>query len=633
MSLPEGWVIASWQAESGQAWVYRVHRLGEVSGRLYALKRLKNPRRRERFRREVEAMRRLRNEHGVAVPEIVAADLEVERPWFVMSWYGGGSLEMAVGDGRGNLSAGFEILLRLSEILADVHGAGVAHRDLKPANVLLADDSLVVTDFGLCLDLDEAGIRLTDAEEAIGSRLYVAPENEAGINLELDQRPADFYAFGKLAWALLAGRQPLPRERILEPDWRLVTVLADRRLEGMDDLLRDLLNRDPRARLKDWTVVIRELRSAERSIQGLAEAVPRSASDRAVAAARRLRDSATVQAFLDRRSGDQRRQAWSQRLVRSIQEHARFVEPSLAPINRELGDILSVTVTTGGPTSREQLTASGLEIPPDFLTAQPLGDATGAAACFAIHSARGIESFPTIIVRLWPAFDNAHFWLARVPEVTHGNRASVAAYLTPGLFGIFGPFEAFRQSGLEEAATIAEETARIFVTLAEQYIEILDSNQDPASSEVWRGRNLAPAELMLPTGQARGDTQPPDLRSFSITPLSIEITDSPAAVVCRARIVDDLAGVAGEGFTSSPSQARFRSPSGQLRDVIFDHRTRVLGDALDGVYETTLFLSAEVERGFWEVEYLMVVDQAGNVRTYHAAELRDLGCPTRLEVR
>lgn len=635
MSLPEGWAIAGWQAESGQAWIYRVQRVGEVGGRQYALKRLKNPMRRERFVREVEAMRRLHGEHGAAVPEIMAADLEAERPWFVMPWYSGGSLENAVGEGRfrATLSAGFDLLLTLSEILADIHAAGVAHRDLKPANVLVADDRLAVTDFGLCLDLDEAGIRLTDPDEAVGSRLYVAPENEAGINLELDQRPSDFYAFGKLAWALLAGRQPLPRERILEPDWRLVTVLADRRLEGMDDLLRDLLNRDPRARLKDWTAVLRELRSAKRAIQGIAEPVPRSASERAVAAARRLVDSATVQSFLDRRSEDQRRQVWSQRLVRAIQEHARFVEPSLAPINRELGDILSMTVTTGGPTSREQLSACGLEIPPDFLKSQPLGDATGAATCLVIHSGRGIESFPTIVVRLWPSFSNSHFWIARVPEVTHRNRVSVAAYLAPWLFGIFGPFEAFRQSSLEEAATIAEETARVFVTLAEQYVEIVDGDQDPTNPEVWRDRKLAPAELVLPATPARGDTQPPDLRSFNMTPSSVEITDSPAAVVCRARIVDELAGVAGEGFTGSPSQARLRSPSGQLRDVIFDHRVRVSGDALDGVYEATLLLSAAVERGFWEVEYVMVVDQAGNARTYRGAELRDLGFASRLEVR
>jgi serine/threonine protein kinase len=82
--------------------------------------------------------------------------------------------------------------------------------------VLIDGGTVALTDFGLCLDIldSEGGTeRLTDTREAVGSRYYIAPENEGGLNAALDQRPADFYAFGKLTWALLAGRQPLPRER------------------------------------------------------------------------------------------------------------------------------------------------------------------------------------------------------------------------------------------------------------------------------------------------------------------------------------------------------------------------------------------------------------------------------------
>jgi hypothetical protein len=257
----------------------------------------------------------------------------------------------------------------------------------------------------------------------------------------------------------------------------------------------------------------------------------------------------------------------------------------------------------------------------------------GAATCFVLHSSRGIESFPTIVVRVWPAFIDDKVWIAMVPEVAHGGQQAVAAFLAPWLFGIFGPFEAFRQSSLEEATRIAETTARLFVTLAEQYLEIIDDGLNPAEPQAWEGRRLSPAELVTPASKSRGDTQPPDLRSFSFTPLVVEVNASAAIVTCRARIVDDLAGVAGEGYTSSASQARFRSPSGQLKDVMFDHRTRVSGDALDGIYEATLSFSAEVERGFWEVEYVLVADQVGNTRTYRGAELRDLGFTTRLEVR
>jgi hypothetical protein len=298
-----------------------------------------------------------------------------------------------------------------------------------------------------------------------------------------------------------------------------------------------------------------------------------------------------------------------------------------------MSDLLSVTVTTGGPTAPAQLAASGLNMTPDFLKSQPLGDPVQAATCFVIHSSRGIESFPTIVIRIWPSVTDDKLWIAVVPEVAHGGQQVVAGFLAPWLFRVFGPFQAFRQSTLEEAATIAETTGRLFVALAEQYLEIIDDGLDPADSRSWQNRKLSPAELVAPALQSRGDTEPPDLRSFSFIPSVVDVAASAAIVTCRARIVDDLAGVAGEGYTSSASQARFRSPSGQLKDVVFDHRSRVSGDTLDGTYEARLSFSPEVERGFWVVEYVLVADQVGNTRFYRDAELRDLGFPTRLEVR
>src|SRR4051794_24118854 len=94
MALPKGWQSAGWQTESGQAWVTRVRRDGGDS-REYAMKRLKNPSRRDRFRREVEAMQRL-HAGGAAIPDVVASDLEDSRAWFVMPWYDEGSLEAVV---------------------------------------------------------------------------------------------------------------------------------------------------------------------------------------------------------------------------------------------------------------------------------------------------------------------------------------------------------------------------------------------------------------------------------------------------------------------------------------------------------------------------------------------------------
>ncbi len=128
---------------------------------------------------------------------------------------------------------------------------------LKPANILLDGPSVVLADLGLCLD--ERSERLTATDEAVGARLYTAPENESGRNPSSDQRPADFYAFGKIVWACFAGSQPPARERQLERDWSLTAILNDERFDTLRQLQEQLLVLDPERRLNDWPHVIRTL--------------------------------------------------------------------------------------------------------------------------------------------------------------------------------------------------------------------------------------------------------------------------------------------------------------------------------------------------------------------------------------
>lgn len=434
MSLPEGWEPAGQQMESGQAWVYQVRRhRDESSGLLFALKRLKNPNRRERFAREIEAMERLRSEHAVSVPEIVERDLDAQRPWFVMPWYSGGSLEAAVRDGRyrTDLLGGLAVLDELAELMANVHAAGVAHRDLKPSNVLVGESGLVLTDFGLCLELDAEVVRLTETEEVVGSRWYIAPENEAGINHEIDQRPADAYAFGKMTWALLAGRQPLPREAALEPEYRLVAVLDEPRTAPVDGLIRDLLNRDPRVRLADWTVVLRDLRAVERALRGAEETVLTPASERSVAIARRVGQLPHIEASLASANEQRLKAAWWRQLIDTMHESARIVEPALQPLARELGDLLSITSTRGGAPSDELLADPGLDVVSAMTGGlRPVVDNTGVAVCFSIHSPQGIAALPGHVVRVWPSLHSTELWVNRVPMVCpSGGRQTIATFL------------------------------------------------------------------------------------------------------------------------------------------------------------------------------------------------------------
>ncbi len=184
----------------GQGDVFVVGRTDDP--KLCVLKRLKNPKRRPRFEREVATMRELAAA-GVPVPPVIDEGEDRGRPWFVMPFYERGSLESALDDRRyiDDPVAGVEMLLAISAALAAMHACGKAHRDLKPENVLVAEDRKpLLADFGLALSIDEQKDepRVTESTEAVGSRWYIAPENETGFNPEFDQSPADFYAFAKM---------------------------------------------------------------------------------------------------------------------------------------------------------------------------------------------------------------------------------------------------------------------------------------------------------------------------------------------------------------------------------------------------------------------------------------------------
>ena len=75
-----------------------------------------------------------------------------------------------------------------------------------------------------------------------------------------------------------------------------------------------------------------------------------------------------------------------------------------------------------------------------------------------------------------------------------------------------------------------------------------------------------------------GDVTPPALLSLSWTPMTIDTSTGAKTITVTARITDDLSGNAGSGYSSSPSQGRFMSPSGkQFKDAMLDGSQRVSG--------------------------------------------------------
>ncbi|MBK9032324.1 MAG: protein kinase [Myxococcales bacterium] len=95
---------------------------------------------------------------------------------------------------------------QLSDALYALHAAGKLHRDLKPSNVLVEPSGrLVVLDFGLVSELELAGVDHTHERAAVGTPVYMSPEQAADLPLD----PAsDWYSLGVMLYEALCGRRP-----------------------------------------------------------------------------------------------------------------------------------------------------------------------------------------------------------------------------------------------------------------------------------------------------------------------------------------------------------------------------------------------------------------------------------------
>lgn len=167
----------------------------------------------ERFEREIKLAARLQDPH--IVPLLSAGDVN-GLPYYTMPFVVGASLRERLQAGPLSSREAQGILRDVAKALAYAHKQGIVHRDIKPENVLLTEGSAMVADFGVARAIRAAstvadGHTITQAGTQVGTPAYMAPEQAAG-DPDVDFR-ADLYAFGVMAYELLAGQHPFAERR------------------------------------------------------------------------------------------------------------------------------------------------------------------------------------------------------------------------------------------------------------------------------------------------------------------------------------------------------------------------------------------------------------------------------------
>jgi serine/threonine protein kinase len=155
------------------------------------------------FLQEARAAAKLSHPNIVTVHQIS----EFDHIYFiVMELVEGKSLAELVRRRRLEAREATRIMTEASRGLAHAHKRGLIHRDIKPGNIMVTSDGQVkMTDFGLARDIFRQGDNDEEDGRAIGTPLYMSPEQCEGE--EGDAR-SDVYAMGATYYVALTRRPP-----------------------------------------------------------------------------------------------------------------------------------------------------------------------------------------------------------------------------------------------------------------------------------------------------------------------------------------------------------------------------------------------------------------------------------------
>ncbi|MCK6445417.1 MAG: protein kinase [Planctomycetes bacterium] len=169
-------------------------------------------------------------------------------------------------------ASGLALFAELCDAVQYGHRRGVIHRDLKPANVLVGRDGrLKLIDFGVARAVDGSSATpslRTHTGELVGTLQYMAPEQIAGRNEQIDAR-ADVYALGVILYHQLCGEGPYDfrgaslakvADLVLNAEPKRPSSLAADLAGDLEWILLKALEKDPARRYQSVAELAEDLR-------------------------------------------------------------------------------------------------------------------------------------------------------------------------------------------------------------------------------------------------------------------------------------------------------------------------------------------------------------------------------------
>jgi eukaryotic-like serine/threonine-protein kinase len=230
---------------------------------------------RQRFTREALAVARLSGNPNIVT--IYDVGEYRDRPYIVMEYLGGGSLQERIKEGPVPPGQALQWLEQAASALDAAHREGVIHRDVKPANLLLdRHDRMHVADFGIA---SAAGFdSLTQTGTVLGTASYLSPEQAMG---ERTTPASDLYSLAVVAFELLTGRRPFEGDSVAAAAAAHVTAevpsVCDVNPEmpcELDPVFARALAKDPSRRYGSAAEFVAALRASIEEAAGATSSMP-----------------------------------------------------------------------------------------------------------------------------------------------------------------------------------------------------------------------------------------------------------------------------------------------------------------------------------------------------------------------
>jgi serine/threonine-protein kinase len=222
-----------------------------------------------RFTREIDALKQISSPYIVKLCD--SGVDENETYYYAMEYVQGETLAFRLRqEKRIGWREVIEIVIQICTALKAAHDAGIVHRDLKPSNLIFSEDGTVkLTDFGVAQVF--ASSRLTATGGIIGTAEYMSPEQAQGQRVT---KKSDLYSLGAVMYVMLTGRPPFSGKTTLDiiqkhryAGFDRPSLIATDMPHWLDDIVCQLLEKDPDKRIPDAYVLSRRLQEVLKKVE------------------------------------------------------------------------------------------------------------------------------------------------------------------------------------------------------------------------------------------------------------------------------------------------------------------------------------------------------------------------------